>query len=195
MSSRFVPNFDNPYPDQRWSRIGDFDYIDDLVLLRMADAPRKRNGKADADYIVAQDYTVAYKLDGAERRLTVPRGLITDLASVPRAARSIVGRVGPHLEASIVHDFLYVAWQDVPDRGAREADRRFADDLLRAGLIAANVGAFKRWAMYQAVRDFGAGVYRSPNAERYVALPAPPAPAQPSAPPSAPGPGSHAAVA
>ena len=72
------------------------------------DAVQHRTGE-NAEFIVAADYPIRYKLDGVERRIVVPGGMLTDLSSVPTLARTIVSQVGPHLEASIVHDFLYVA--------------------------------------------------------------------------------------
>ena len=72
----------------------------------------------DGDYILQHPFEADYEIDGDEwRRLTVPRGLITDLTSVPRPLRVFVGRVGPWLEAAIIHDYLYVAWQDVRGGG------------------------------------------------------------------------------
>ena len=74
--------------------------------------------QASVSYIVDQDYTVSFDVDDVEKTLTVPRGMLTDLASVPRVARGRVGKVGPHLAASIVHDFLFIAWQLLDGRGA-----------------------------------------------------------------------------
>ena len=46
--------------------------------------------------------------DGASYTLTVkaPRGLYTDLSSVPQELWALVGPIGRHLEASILHDYL-----------------------------------------------------------------------------------------
>ncbi len=152
--------------------ITDFEYVTPLWLYRSATAVQFRSGKADADYVVARPYTVHFKLDGDERVITVPQGMLTDLASVPAAARSLVGRVGPHLEASIVHDFLYIAWQDLPGVEARKDDRDFADELMRVAMIKAKVGWFKRTLIHSAVRLAGWFVYRGANPEpRYVVIP------------------------
>jgi Protein of unknown function (DUF1353) len=94
--------------------------------------------------------------------------MLTDLASVPRVARWLVDRVGPHLEAAIVHDFLYIAWQDVAGgRGAREEDRRFADELMRVAMESAKVGATSRFVIHNAVRSFGGRAFEEPNERRY----------------------------
>ena len=158
---------ENPYPDAP-TKITDFRYDTALVLLRLRDAPRMRNGE-DADYIVGRAYKISWQdAAGIWHPLTTPPGLLTDLTSVPRLFRFLVGRVGPWLEAAIVHDYLYIAWQDIGDRGAREADRRFADNLMLAAMIAARVGLLRRWAIFAALRVFGAAGYRRRSSQRFV---------------------------
>lgn len=161
-----------PYPYYNIAEhpIVDFRYTTPLVLERTVEALKARSGE-DADYVVAAPYIVEYRIDGEEeewRNVCVPEGLITDLASVPAVARSVIDRVGPHLEASIVHDYLYVAWQDIPSRDARDEDRYFADQLFLAGMIEAGVSWTKRQLIYRSVRTFGASVYRDLNPARYV---------------------------
>lgn len=96
--------------------------------------------------------------------------MLTDLSSVPRLTRPILDRVGPHLEGSIVHDFLYVAWQDVLGRGARDDDRRFADQLFKVAMEEAGAATTKRWLIYQAVSTFGGGAFKDSDEQRYVDL-------------------------
>ena len=147
----YVPEFDNPYPELGWKEITNFEYKSPLVLYRSIETVQYRGGKEDADYIVALPYTVSFKLDGKTRSLTVPKGMLTDLASVPSLARSIIGRVGPHLEAAIVHDFLYIAWQNLNDHGARKEDQKFADKLMDVAMEEAKVGRIKRNLIYGAL--------------------------------------------
>ncbi len=163
----YEPQLESPYPDANWSEIDDFTFVTPLRLCRCIEAVQRRSGE-DADYIVSKEYTVGFKLDGDFRQITIPEGMITDLASVPPIVRSIIGRVGPHLEATIVHDFLYIAWQDVEGLGARDEDREFADKLLRVSLITSRVGAFRRWLIYNAVRTFGGSAYRRQDPKRYM---------------------------
>ena len=131
-----APDFENPYHGE--GEIDDFCYRDDLVILRMAQAI-DMGGDREADYIVANPYRVDFTVDGAARSTTVPRGMLTDLTSVPPVFRSLVNRVGPHLEAAIVHDFLYIAWQDL-GREARREDWRYANRVMIAGMRQARVG-------------------------------------------------------
>lgn len=159
----------NPYPEQTGT-ITDVTYDTGLVLLRLKDAVKLRDGE-DADYIVGADYSISYRLDGGpQRTITVPRGLITDLASVPQFARTLVSRVGPHLEAAIVHDYLYIAWQDFDGGVPRPQDRNFADALFLEAMVAANVGWVGRNSIHRAVRAFGWWAFASREDSRYVDL-------------------------
>jgi len=142
------------------------------VLRREIEAVKMRGGKDDAEYIVGAPYSVSYKLRGEStaRKITVPKGMLTDLASVPRAAWALVAPVGPHLEASIVHDFLYIAWQDL-GMEARNVDRDFADEIMRAGMVEAGVDRSQIVMIYSAVRAFGGPVFRKADPPpRYVEL-------------------------
>ena len=84
----------NPYPSGSWDDIREFSYDSDLHLLRLSNGlpgiPRS------AQYIVGEPYTVSFRLDTEEdrRSITVPKGMLTDLASVPRCFRWYAGRVG-----------------------------------------------------------------------------------------------------
>ena len=158
----------NPYPRDR-AELSEFRYESALSLIRPKGSVEIRNGE-DADYVLQHDFMVSVQIDGQRRALVVPRGLITDLTSVPRPLRIFVGRVGPWLEAAILHDYLYIAWQDVPGRGARRADRAFADRTMLLAMTAARVGWLARMSIYLFLRAFGAGVFRRPNEKRYVDL-------------------------
>ena len=169
----YHPQIDNPYPEDEWEDISEFRYQTPMILRREAEAVRTRGNKnKDADYIVGEEYAVSYKLDGQERKIVVPRGMLTDLSSAPRfAVLAGIRRVGPHLEASIVHDFLYIAWQYLePVREARRPDRRFADELFLVGMKRASVQSFQREAIYRAVSWFGGSFYASEDPNAFVDL-------------------------
>ena len=163
------------YPE-KWETISDFSYDDHLYLAR-ASKIIASSRKRETQYLVAADYRVSFRIDGQQQRttITVPSGMLTDLASVPRLARPLVGRVGPHLEASIVHDFLFLAWQDIPNRGARERDFEFANEVMRQAMIIAKVGGVGRTVILAAVSSFvGRRIYDEPNSgPRYVDVPCP----------------------
>ena len=146
---RIRPPIPDPYPGE-FEEVTDFRYEIRLVLAREPEALLMRE-EAEVSYIVDQDYRVSFKVDGVDTPLIVPRGMLTDLSSVPSALRSFVGRVGPHLEVSIVHDFLFIAWQLLDGREARREDFRFANAVMSAGLDEADVGWFQRTAIKAAI--------------------------------------------
>jgi len=151
MYASLVPQFPDPYPADPVRIVG-LRHETALILMRTIDARevRYRDG-ADAKYIVAADYTVTWiAQSGQETRLTVPRGMLTDLTSVPPVFRGLVNRVGPWLEAAIVHDFLTIAWRTLDGDGTA-ARRKFADDVMYAAMDAARIG-FRKHLIYAAVR-------------------------------------------
>ena len=110
-----------------------------------------RGEEGDADYFVARRYCSEVKLrlsNGEECTfpIEVPRGLLTDLSLVPWWGRWLMGKVGAHLEASIAHDWLYVAWRDEVtwqgENGSPRWMRRFADDVFRAAMKEAGIEWF-----------------------------------------------------
>lgn len=133
-----------------------FRYESALHLTREIGAVKGRR-EEDANYVVASAYkafvTIRPSGSGESRiGVCVPSGFLTDLSSVPWWGRWAVSRVGPHLEASIVHDWLYVAWQNEDGADATEERRRFADNVFRLAMKEAKVGRFRTWLIYHAVR-------------------------------------------
>ncbi len=157
-----------PYMDPE-SEITAFYYTDWLVLGRAPWALKRDN--REAMYVVMKDYKVSLTVDGKRFDIVVPKGMTTDLASVPKIFRNIVGRVGPHLEACIVHDWLYIAWQ-LQDREPRKDDWRWANKVLYAGLEAANVKKFHQTAIRVAMETAGIswGVFKGRDTNKFVDL-------------------------
>ena len=147
-------------------KIEGFKYLTPLWLYRTADATELGPKGKDPLYVVGENYMVSFyahgPMEGGKQTIVAPKGLLTDLASVPRIARSFAGRVGRHLEASIVHDFMYGS-PDTPDR-------EFADQVFLAGMKAAKVPRLQRWLIYRAVRTFGARSYRE-GTNQFVQVP------------------------
>ena len=76
---------------------------------------------------------------------TVPAGFVTDLASVPAAARGLVATWGKHGPAAILHDWMYRTQLD-------GLTRRMADRIMLEVMRQDGVGWLKRRAIYAAVR-------------------------------------------
>lgn len=96
--------------------------------------------------------------------LVVPRGFVTDLASVPWFARWYVSRDGDHLKAAVVHDYAYArASASAPlDHGQwSKIDRRAADRLFLEAMGVRGVRPAKRRVIYAAVRLGGGSSFRA----------------------------------
>ena len=146
-------NDQSPYPSPDWKCISDYTYPSDLKFMRLKKAKTPPGVDRETQYIVTEYYTISYSLDGKKRRwLTVPKGMRTDLVSVPLPFRFYVGRVGPHLESCIVHDYLYRAWE-ILGICPTEDKRLFADQPMLAGMRAAGMGT-KANVIYLAVHWF-----------------------------------------
>lgn len=157
----------NPYPDG-WRELAGFEYLSALSLIRPLNTVQDRLGE-DGDYILQHDFACAVAVDGDPTGLLASRGMVTDLTSVPPVFRIFVGRVGPWLKAAILHDWLYMAWRQVPGRGVRARDRLFADRIMLLAMQRARVPAWRRLAIYGSLRLFGGNAYRRGNA-RFVDL-------------------------
>lgn len=152
----------DPFPTKVVTAICEFRFLDELKLVRHAEVHLDK--VPQSLWQLAGDFRAAMTvsmIDGTERNITIkaPRGLYTDLASVPEALWSIVGPIGPHLEASIVHDYLYMGWTDFRDK-ALKRDWNFADAVFEAGMDASDVDPFDRKLIITAVRVAGWSVFR-----------------------------------
>lgn len=95
---------------------------------------------------------LAYVSDVAKQIITVPRGFLTDFASVPRLPLVFWLTGDCAHEAAVIHDWLY-ATQVLP--------RALADQVLREAMLVSGVPAWRCWGMYFAVRLFGASFFKS----------------------------------
>ena len=131
----------DPFPAGKIKDITDFEYLDELKFVRHAQVHVKKT--PESLWQLSANFRVRMTVHpeaGAPYGLTLmaPRGLYTDLASVPDALWGIVGPIGPHLEASIVHDYLYMAWTDFRPK-ARRSDWEFADAMFLEGMKVSRV--------------------------------------------------------
>ncbi len=144
----------DPFPGVETSRITGFEYLHELDFRMHAKAPPETS---DSQWQLAADFSVRFELklaDGTTNTvtLTAPRGMYTDLASVPKLAWAVIGPIGPHLEASIIHDYLFMAWTDYRNK-ARRIDFEFTNDVFEAGLKASKVSRLHRTLILGAVRS------------------------------------------
>ncbi|ATV57132.1 hypothetical protein CTM68_05255 [Fusobacterium pseudoperiodonticum] len=104
------------------------------------------NGKFE----LVDDYV--YQIE--EYRIRVPKGFVTDYASIPRIFRPIVLPYGKHSGASVVHDYLYSKGCDL-NIERKKADKIFLEILKEEG-----VNPILDRLMYIAVRCFGKTRYK-----------------------------------
>lgn len=151
----------DPFPAGEIDDITNFKYLDELKFARHAQVHVKKTPQSlwqlSAQFRVSM---TVHPKGGNPYPLTIkaPRGLYTDLASVPDPLWSILGPIGRHLEASIVHDYLYMAWTDFRPKAVR-SDWNFADDVFLAGMKISKVR--KRKLIYGVVHSpIGWAVFR-----------------------------------
>lgn len=97
-------------------------------------------------WILLKDFSYTDTYEELHETYTVPKGFITDFASVPRLFWTIYPKTGKYTKAAVLHDFLYFM-KDVPKK---RADCAFLRAMKDCG-----VGKFTRRLMYTAVRVFG----------------------------------------
>ncbi len=88
---------------------------------------------------------LSFIYDNPPDRVVVPVGFISDGASIPRIAQSLIGGPwsGRYSESAVIHDYLY---ETMPIT-KRKADRIFLDGMKILGVI-----WWRRNLMYLAVR-------------------------------------------
>lgn len=87
--------------------------------------------------------------DGTE--FIVPKGIGTDFASVPRAFRWMIARVGKYGKAAVLHDWLCEK---------KITNRKKADQIFLEAMKILGVNWFKRRTMYAAVRAYSIATFK-----------------------------------
>lgn len=109
---------------------------------------RLRMERSDGDQWILTD-TLIYQSDVAKQTFVIPRGFVTDLASVPRLP-IIFWLTGATADrAAVVHDFLY---------STRSVSRKMADSVLAEASGVMGVPGWRRGLMWLGVR-VGGGAY------------------------------------
>lgn len=112
-------------------------FITPLVLVAADD---------DHEWLLDQHFVIY--ITSNDSTITVPKGFVTDLASIPSVFRWLPGMspTGSSRKAAVLHDYLYA----IQDRS-----RAQADDLFLTALEACDVSWLVRRAMYVGVRAGG----------------------------------------
>lgn len=91
-----------------------------------------------------------YYSERYKRTIIVPKGFVTDYASIPRLFQLFISKLGRHRKAAVVHDYLYNSKTQY-----RGIHRAAADYIFLDGMKAEGVPRWKRYSMFNAVRLFG----------------------------------------
>lgn len=91
------------------------------------------------------------------RSVTVPKGFVTDLASIPEALFSVLRADGPYATAAIVHDFLY--WD-------QKTSREDADLVFQAAMRDLEVIPAQIHTLYQGVKTFGGRAWEKNKSDK-----------------------------
>lgn len=86
---------------------------------------------------------------GESDEFVVPKGMLTDFASVPRVFVWFLPRYGRYTRAAILHDYL---WRFRVGNDTEPVSRRDADGLFRRVMRELDVPFLRRWIMWAAVR-------------------------------------------
>ena len=113
------------------------------------------------DWVLVQD--VAYHVGESAMTITVPKGFVTDFASIPQVFWSAdLSPNGKYSKAAIVHDYLY--W-------TQGCTREQADNILDIAMQESNVGTLQRTAIYWGVRLGGDSAWQTNASQKAQSLP------------------------
>lgn len=102
-------------------------------------------------------------IGSTHERIVVPKGFVTDFASIPQGLWSIgLSPHGQYSRAALVHDYLY--W-------SQGCTRDQADRLMVVAMKESNVGGFDEYIVYQGVHHAGEGAWNNNAREREAGLP------------------------
>lgn len=133
-----------------------------LVLLDNRTHPSTRGGRS----LWGVQRELTYEAGDSHDLITVPKGFVTDLASIPRPVWTVYPPDGPWVKAAVIHDFLYFTAGDgiwFKHRGVARTTpyaRREADDIFREAMADRGIGATDRAAIWAAVRVGGGRGWR-----------------------------------
>jgi hypothetical protein len=95
---------------------------------------------------------LSYVSEVAQRTFIIPRGFVTDFASVPRVPVAFWLTGDTEHEPATVHDYLYQT---------HAVMKAVADDVFYEACLVIGSPRWRAWLMYQAVKRFGQSAYDS----------------------------------
>ena len=134
---------------------------EDTVDIKMAmNTPRLQLFQGDGTNFVLTDPLV-YRIKKTGKTIIVPEGFVTDFATVPWYARSVISVLGRHSIPAIVHDYLY--WE-------QRCKREQADAIIEEAMAEYGSTPFQRLVVSYAVRYRASGAWEENAADRRKGL-------------------------
>jgi hypothetical protein len=114
-----------------------------------------------ADWITGED--MVYTIGTTTEKIIVPKGFVTDFASIPKPLWSLgLSPEGQYTRAAVIHDYLY--W-------AQGCTRAQSDHLLVIAMKESAVGSFDEFVIFEGVDIGGSGAWLTNAKERREGLP------------------------
>jgi len=146
-----------------------------LVLLDNKFRPSIKRGRS----LWGLHDPLTYTPSNAAHTIAVPKGFVTDLASIPRWGWILLPPDGPWVKGAVIHDFLYATrgtgvWKKHPSGNSRAEpySRAEADWILRDALRNRGVDIVRRNIIWLAVRIGGAGGWGKDDSRQKKVTPA-----------------------
>jgi len=111
-------------------------FTEDLVTRKLS--ARLRSVEIPFEYHIGSE--------DLDETITVPKGFVTDFATVPRFLWPIFPPDGEYAQAAVLHDFMY---------NRRMYIRKRADKIFLEAMGVLEVPVWKQRIMYRGVRLFG----------------------------------------
>ncbi len=124
----------------------------------------QKSSSEPGDFILYHNFKAEFEADGTKYLMTVPKGFITDFASVPKLVQLLpgFGQTGASANAAVVHDFCYccrgdlmLTFAEFPRLASLELTRAQCDKLLYLGLRASGYSRVVAGLYYLGVRIGG----------------------------------------
>jgi hypothetical protein len=124
-------------------------WFDDVMSTKSLSGPATLQKFFEPIYYLVEPFTWTPNADNGSdySAVVVPKGFVTDLASIPDPLFPWLRADGPYAQAAIVHDYLY--WTQ-PAKG-----REYADNVFRIAMRDLEVAPATVALMYHAVRTLG----------------------------------------
>lgn len=113
-----------------------------------------------SEWLLIED--LPYAIRDTNKEITIPKGFVTDYASIPRAFCMLLPQQGRYSRSAIIHDYLY--WK-------QECSRKQSDRLMFVAMTESGVDSDTRDKIYKAIRLFGQTAWDSNEKERKEEMP------------------------